>query len=350
MNTSQATSFERRTGRIGDVLVVAGGDDAQPVAFDRDLRRAEHVPGRMERDAHAVQRHRLAQPDSLRRAGEILAVAQPHHVERFLRRQHRAVAGAGVIGMAVRDHGALDRPGRIDEKAAARAEQAGRRRRQQVLGTHGAEICHIGAGNRSSMAEQPLFVSSGDLVADRRYRWALDYLSRGDADAAAEVLVQVVETAPGFATAWFALGAIRERLGDRDGAIAAFSAARDADREDYHGARLHLARLGVGEATPAMTAVYVRRLFDQHAPGVRPRAARAARLSRAANPSGGGGKSRRPAAAARLRARSRLRHRPGRYGLPAVLRPAHRRRSVARHDRAGARQGPLRPADRRRPL
>ena len=78
--------------------------------------------------------------------------------------------------------------------------------------------------------------------------------------------VQVVETAPGFATAWFALASIREATGDRDGAIAAFAAARDADREDYHGARLHLARLGVGEATPSMTGVYVRRLFDQHAP------------------------------------------------------------------------------------
>jgi predicted TPR repeat methyltransferase len=116
------------------------------------------------------------------------------------------------------------------------------------------------------MSAQPLFVSSGDLVADRRYRWALDYLKRGDAAAAADILSQVVETAPGFATAWFALAVIRERLGDRAGAIAAFKAARDADREDYHGARLHLARLGVGAATPAMTAVYVRRLFDQHAP------------------------------------------------------------------------------------
>ena len=113
---------------------------------------------------------------------------------------------------------------------------------------------------------QPLFVSSGDLVADRRYQWALDYLQRGDAAAAADILQQVVETAPGFATAWFALASIREATGDRDGATAAFIAARDADREDYHGARLHLARLGVGEATPAMTATYVRRLFDQHAP------------------------------------------------------------------------------------
>jgi predicted TPR repeat methyltransferase len=103
-------------------------------------------------------------------------------------------------------------------------------------------------------------------VIDRRYHWALDYLMRGDAEAAADILAQVVETAPGFATAWFALASIRERLGDRDGAVAAFAAARDADHEDYHGARLHLARLGVGEATPAMTGVYVRRLFDQHAP------------------------------------------------------------------------------------
>ncbi len=116
------------------------------------------------------------------------------------------------------------------------------------------------------MAAQPLFVSSGDLVADRRYQWALDYLQRGDAPAAADILQQVVETAPGFATAWFALASVREAMGDRDGALAAFAAARDSDHEDYHGARLHLARLGVGEATPAMTGVYVRRLFDQHAP------------------------------------------------------------------------------------
>jgi predicted TPR repeat methyltransferase len=116
------------------------------------------------------------------------------------------------------------------------------------------------------MPAQPLFVSSGDLVADRRYQWALDYLKRGDATAAADILTQVLETAPGFATAWFALALIREQTGDRAGAIAAFEAARDADREDFHGARLHLARLGAGEATPSMTSVYVRRLFDQHAP------------------------------------------------------------------------------------
>ena len=70
---------------------------------------------------------------------------------------------------------------------------------------------------------------------------------------------------PAFATAWFALGAIRDRLGDREGAIAAFGQARDADPDDYHGARLQLARLGAGDAAPAMTRTYVRRLFDQYA-------------------------------------------------------------------------------------
>jgi predicted TPR repeat methyltransferase len=111
----------------------------------------------------------------------------------------------------------------------------------------------------------PLFVSSGDLIADRRYKSALELASRGDLVAAADVLAQTVKLAPRFATAWFALGAIRDRLGDSAGAMAAFELTRDADPEDYHGARLQLARLGGGEATPAMTETYVRRLFDQYA-------------------------------------------------------------------------------------
>ena len=111
----------------------------------------------------------------------------------------------------------------------------------------------------------PLYVSSGDAIADRRYKWALDHAARGDFSGAADILVQALELAPGFATAWFALGAIRDRLGERDAAIAAFEKARGADPEDYHGARLQLARLGAGDTVPAMTETYVRRLFDQYA-------------------------------------------------------------------------------------
>ena len=92
----------------------------RPPALDRDLRRAEHVAGRMK--GHARRRRasmRLAVADRLRGAGEIVAVAQPHQVERLLRRQHRAVAGARVVGVAVRDHGLVHRPGRIDVEPAA---------------------------------------------------------------------------------------------------------------------------------------------------------------------------------------------------------------------------------------
>jgi len=112
----------------------------------------------------------------------------------------------------------------------------------------------------------PLFVSSGDLIADRRYEMARAYAAEGDLAAAADLYAQAVELAPKFASAWFALGEAREALGDREGARAAFDKAKAADPEDRHGARLQLARLG--GADPATEALhgYVRTLFDQYAP------------------------------------------------------------------------------------
>ena len=104
------------------------------------------------------------------------------------------------------------------------------------------------------MTGGPLFVSSGDAIADGQYRSALGRVACGDLVGAAEILGRAVELAPAFATAWFALGAIRDNLGDRAGAIAAWQRAHAADPDDYHGARLHLARPGAGDGTPAMTA------------------------------------------------------------------------------------------------
>jgi predicted TPR repeat methyltransferase len=111
----------------------------------------------------------------------------------------------------------------------------------------------------------PLFVSSGDLIADRRYGFALELAARGDLAAAADVLEQTVAVAPKFAAAWCALGDVRERLGEVARAMEAYAGARDADLEDRYGARLHLARLGAADASPAMTKTYVRTLFDQYA-------------------------------------------------------------------------------------
>ncbi len=53
------------------------------------------------------------------------------------------------------------------------------------------------------------FISSGDLIADRRYGFASDLEKRGDLVGAADLYAQAVEIAPGFASAWFALGACR---------------------------------------------------------------------------------------------------------------------------------------------
>ena len=111
----------------------------------------------------------------------------------------------------------------------------------------------------------PLFLSSGDLVADRRFDFARDLQLKGDLVAAADLLLQATELAPGFASAWFTLGEIRERLGERDEAIAAFRRARAADPDDRHGASLRLTLLGA-EKLSAMPPAYVRALFDQYAP------------------------------------------------------------------------------------
>jgi predicted TPR repeat methyltransferase len=110
-----------------------------------------------------------------------------------------------------------------------------------------------------------IFLSSGDLVADRRFEFARDLQLRGDLAAAADLLAQATELAPGFASAWFLLGEIREQLGGREEAIVAFRSAREADPDDRHGASLRLMRLKV-EGLSGMPPAYVRALFDQYAP------------------------------------------------------------------------------------
>jgi predicted TPR repeat methyltransferase len=110
-----------------------------------------------------------------------------------------------------------------------------------------------------------LFLSSGNLIADRRYDFGRDLQLRGDLAAAADLMAQAAELEPGFASAWFALGDLREQMGQHDDAIAAYLRARDADPDDRHGAKLRLMRLGA-ENISAMPPGYVRALFDQYAP------------------------------------------------------------------------------------
>lgn len=110
-----------------------------------------------------------------------------------------------------------------------------------------------------------LFLSSGDLMADRRFEFARDLQLKGDLPAAADLLEQALELAPNFTSAWFTLGEVRGQLGERDKAIAAFREARRSDPDDQHGAGLHLIRLG-DEQLSEMPKAYVQALFDQYAP------------------------------------------------------------------------------------
>lgn len=107
--------------------------------------------------------------------------------------------------------------------------------------------------------------SSGDLLADRRYAWAEAALAEGDAGAAADLAIQVLELAPGYGPAWLLLG--RARAADsimRASAAEAFRAALALDPDDTLGARLHLAELGEA-AEEAISPAYVRALFDGYA-------------------------------------------------------------------------------------
>jgi predicted TPR repeat methyltransferase len=110
-----------------------------------------------------------------------------------------------------------------------------------------------------------LFLSSGDLLADRRFEFARDLQLKGDLAAAADLLSQAIELVPDFASAWFTLGEIRLQLGEREAAVVAFRNARNSDPDDRHGAAVRLMRLGAEELS-AMPKGYVQTLFDQYAP------------------------------------------------------------------------------------
>jgi len=108
------------------------------------------------------------------------------------------------------------------------------------------------------------FLSSGDVIADRRFEWARDLEAKGDLEGAADLLAQALELKPNYAAAWFYLAQVREKMEDQAGAIAAFEKASAADPQDRHGARLHLMRLGAAPLA-AMPESYVRSLFDGYA-------------------------------------------------------------------------------------
>jgi len=176
------------------------------------------------------------------------------------------MAGPGVVGMAMGDHRALDGTDRIDMKASGLATKTGGSWQQDVLRTHLGYIGRIAPIFTHPIEPMPtrIFLTSGDLMADRRYDFARDLQLKGDLPGAADLLLQATDLAPNFVTAWFSLGDIRETLGEREAAVAAYRKAWAGDPDDRHGASLRLMRLGA-EPLAAMPQGYVKVLFDQYA-------------------------------------------------------------------------------------
>jgi predicted TPR repeat methyltransferase len=105
--------------------------------------------------------------------------------------------------------------------------------------------------------------SSGDLVADRRAAYAASLVAEGDLAAAADLMVQALELAPGWAAGWCLLGDYRSTANDHGGAIAAYRELQRLDRRGLFGAGLKLAALG--EAPVASDPAYVAALFEDYA-------------------------------------------------------------------------------------
>ena len=107
--------------------------------------------------------------------------------------------------------------------------------------------------------------TSGDILADRRFAFAMSYKAQGDFQAAAELVEQALAAVPDWSTGWFSLGDLLESAGRRDEAIAAYRKSLAFDATDEAGAGARLARLGAIDADGAMTPAHVAALFDDYA-------------------------------------------------------------------------------------
>ncbi len=108
--------------------------------------------------------------------------------------------------------------------------------------------------------------SSGDLIADRRYAWAMGAFAERDFEAAADLLAQTIEAAPRWAPAHAALGDALAKMGKNAAAAQAYAQAAALDLDGVLGADLKRAALGADAAPPSAPAAYVRALFDEYAP------------------------------------------------------------------------------------
>ncbi|MAN76855.1 MAG: SAM-dependent methyltransferase [Rhizobiales bacterium] len=109
------------------------------------------------------------------------------------------------------------------------------------------------------------FLSSGDLIVDRRAHYAQMLAEAGEFSSAADLMEQALESAPGWAAGWMMAGDFHLKADALGSAIAAWQRAAEHDPAGTLGAQMHLAAHGIGAIEPQVQAAYVEALFDQYA-------------------------------------------------------------------------------------
>ena len=111
----------------------------------------------------------------------------------------------------------------------------------------------------------PDLQSSGDLIADRRFGYALALLADKDAEAALDLFTQVLERVPHWPPALLGMGDACLLAQDNQQASRYFRLCLEQDPSDRLGAGPRLARLNEIAADAAIRPGYVAALFDDYA-------------------------------------------------------------------------------------
>ena len=121
------------------------------------------------------------------------------------------------------------------------------------------------AHDLSPAATVPDLQTSGDLIADRRFGYAMALLQDKDGEAAKDLFAQVLERVPHWPPALLGMGDACLLLEQDDEAVGFFKQCLALDPSDRLGAGPRLARMNEVEADDAIRHGYIAALFDDYA-------------------------------------------------------------------------------------
>ncbi|WP_237152016.1 class I SAM-dependent DNA methyltransferase [Oryzibacter oryziterrae] len=108
-------------------------------------------------------------------------------------------------------------------------------------------------------------LTSGDVIADRRYEYARAYAAADDFAAALDLYAQVRELTPEWLPAMLGEADCLIELGRGEEAAPILARMVELDPDGLFGAELKLAALGLAAAPAAPPTAYVKGLFDSYA-------------------------------------------------------------------------------------